>query len=204
MRLYVILGAVVTAASLLAGCGGPGALPGGQSPAAPLFAPAKATTTNVIKNGCFTVAKGKVSDWTEVKGTGADKSNPASGSVSDAKGGYGTCKDSIFAGTTKPPAPNGFWGVSQKVKVPSNGKLTWWFKGASDDELQYGQQLVNIVSGTKTTSCYKELKTTTKWTAGSCSLKSYSGKTVTIEFGVSDNGYDKTYDDWYVSDVSLT
>jgi len=201
MRLYVILGAAVTAASLLAGCGGPGALPGAQSPSAQSpFAPAKTTTTNVIKNGCFTGLTG----WTEVKGTGSDKSNPSSGSVSDASGGYGTCKHAAFAGTSKPPAPNGFWGVSQSVKVPTNGKLTWWFKGASDDELQYGQQLVNIVSGGKTTACYKELKTTKSWTAGSCSLKSYGGKTVTIEFGVFDNGYDKTYNDWYVSDISLT
>jgi hypothetical protein len=200
MRLYVMLGAAVTAASLLAGCGTPGTLPGTQSPFTTSLRPAKGTTTNVIKNGCFS----GLASWTEVKGKGADKSNPASGSVSDASGGYGSCKNAAFAGTSKPPAPNGFWGVSQKVKVPPNGKLTFWFKGASDDELQYGQQLVNVISGSKTTSCYKELKTTTKWTLGSCNLKSYSGKTVTLEFGVFDNGYDKTYDDWYVSDISLT
>ncbi|MBV8375087.1 MAG: hypothetical protein JO302_06215 [Candidatus Eremiobacteraeota bacterium] len=200
MRLYVILGAVVTAASLLAGCGSPGALPGTQLQSAPsLLAPAGGSK-NVIKNGCFAGLK----SWKEIKGTGADKSNPASGSVSNVSGGFGSCKKAVFAGTKKSPAPNGFWGVSQSVKVPSNGKLTWWYKGGSDDMLQYGQQLVNIVSGGKTTACYKKLTTTKNWALGSCSLKSFGGKTVTIEFGVFDNGYSKTYDDWYVSDISLT
>ena len=32
---------------------------------------------------------------------------------------------------------------------------------------------------------------------------SYAGKTVTLFFGVFDNGYDKTHLDWYVSDIAL-
>jgi hypothetical protein len=207
MRLYVIVGAAVTAALLLAGCGAPGALPGAQYQAAPSFLAPAGGPTNLIKNGCFTGLSG----WTEVKGTKMDTSNPKSGSVSVTSGGYGTCKHAIFAGTTKPPAPNGYWGVSQKVKVPSTGgTLTWWYKGANDNEmLQYGQQTVTIngeeyVGKTKTPTCYVKLATTTKWKAGRCNLKSYKGKTITVFFGVYDNGYDKTAVDWYVSDISLT
>jgi hypothetical protein len=207
MRLYVSFLAAVSAVSLLAGCGGPGALPSGQSPFAASLLPSKKTATNVIKNGCFSGLTG----WKEVKGSGKDTSNPASGSVSVVSGGYGTCKSAAFAGTSKPPAPNGYWGVSQKVKVPSSGgTLKWWFKGANDnEEVQYGQQTVTIngsefVGKTKTPTCYVKLVTTTKWTLGSCNLKSYKGKTITIFFGVFDNGYDKTAVDWYVSDISLT
>lgn len=202
MRLYFTLAAAITAASLLTACGAQGTLPGTQSPfAASLFSADKATT-NAIKNGCFT----GLTSWKEIKGEGADKSNPASGSVKIMSGGYSNCKHAAFAGTTKPPAPNGFWGVSQTVKVPKNGKLTWWFWGASDDMIQYGQQEVNIVDGKKSTSCYKKLVTNSSkdWKEGTCSLKSYAGKNVTIELGVFDNGYSKTYDDWYISDVSVT
>jgi hypothetical protein len=207
MRLYVIGGAAVTAALLLAGCGSPGALPGAQSQAASsLLAPAHAPT-NLIKNGCFTGTTG----WTAVKGSKMDTSNPKSGSESIMSGGYAACKHSLFAGTSKPPAPNGYWGLEQKVKVPkTGGTLKWWYKGANDnEELQYGQQTVTIdgnefVGKTKKATCYVGLATTTSWKAASCNLKSFKGKTITIFFGVYDNGYDKTAVDWYVSDISLT
>jgi len=34
-------------------------------------------------------------------------------------------------------------------------------------------------------------------------LSKYAGQTVTLQFGVYDNGYSKTYDNWNVSDIIL-
>lgn len=201
MKNIWIAGAVFSAASLfMAGCGGSSATPPlAQTPAA-LLAPSSAS--NAIKNGCFA----GITSWKEVKGVGADKSNPPSGKVSIVKGGYQSCKGAAFAGTTKAPAPNGFWGVAQTVKVTKAGKLSWWFWGASTDQLKYGDQEVDVVIGGKTVDrCYKNLTTTAKkgWKLGTCKLSKYAGKTVTLEFGVYDNGYKSTDDYWYVSDVIL-
>ncbi|MBV8584076.1 MAG: hypothetical protein JO241_08780, partial [Candidatus Eremiobacteraeota bacterium] len=111
MKNTWIARAALSAASLvIAGCAGSSpTMP--LPPAANFVAPSAAT--NAIKNGCFSGLTG----WKEVKGAGMDKSNPPSGSVSAVKGGYQSCKGSAFAGTTKAPAPNGFWGVAQTVKV---------------------------------------------------------------------------------------
>lgn len=201
MKNIWIAGAVFSAASLfMAGCGGSSATPPlAQTPAA-LLVPSSAS--NAIKNGCFA----GITSWKEVKGVGADKSNPPSGKVSIVKGGYQSCKGAAFAGTTKAPAPNGFWGVAQTVKVTKAGKLSWWFWGASTDQLKYGDQEVDVVIGGKTVDrCYKNLTTTAKkgWKLGTCKLSKYAGKTVTLEFGVYDNGYKSTDDYWYVSDVIL-
>jgi hypothetical protein len=200
MRPLVVLGAAMTASMLLAGCGGSSSsLPGTIN--VPPNMPAAAT--NAIKNGCFS----GTTPWKYVKGVGRDTGNPASGVVKIVKGGYGSCKGSAFMGTTKNPAPNGFWGVSQTLKVTPAGKLSWWFWGASTDSLKYGDQEVDVVMNGKIVyTCYKQLITNPKtaWKLGTCSLKKYAGKTVSIQFGVYDNGYSKTYDYWYVSDVSLT
>jgi hypothetical protein len=201
MKNIWIAGAALSAASLvMAGCGGSSAtLPVASSPSS-LVAPSAAT--NVIKNGCFS----GLTSWKEAKGVGLDKSNPPSGKVAAVKGGYKTCKGSAFAGTTKAPAPNGFWGVSQTVKMTKAGKLSWWYWGGSNDQLQYGDQEVDVVMGGKTVDrCYKALVTNSskQWKLGTCSLAKYAGKTVTLEFGVYDNGYKSTYDYWYVSDIVL-
>lgn len=201
MKNIWIAGAALSAASLfMQGCGGSSATPPlAQTPAA-LQAPSSAT--NAIKNGCFT----GLTSWKEVKGVGFDKSNPASGTVSVKKGGYSSCKGSAFAGTTKAPAPNGFYGVSQTVKMTSAGKLSWWYWGGSNDQVKYGDQEVDVVIGGKTVDrCYQNLTTNSKasWKLGTCKLSKYAGKTVTLEFGVYDNGYKSTYDYWYVSDIVL-
>ena len=203
MRFRSILAGVVAAGTLAACAGGTGTLPNQSSPfAAHAAAPDKAAT-NVIKNGCFDTG---TAPWKLVKGTGSDSSNPPSGTVSIVKGGYGACKHAAFAGTTKKPAPNGFWGVSQTVKMTKAGKLSWWYWGSSTEDIKYGDQEVDVVVGGKIVdTCYSADTTNTKsaWKLGTCSLKKYAGKTVTLQFGVYDNCYDGTYDNWYVSDVSL-
>ena len=199
-NIWIACAALSAAPLFIAGCGGSsGTLPSSLAPSSLAALPA---ATNVIKNGCFSGLTG----WKEVKGVGLDKSNPASGSVKVVKGGYKPCKGAAFAGTTKAPAPNGFWGVSQTVKMTKAGKLSWWYWGGSTDQLKYGDQEVDVVMGGKTVDrCYKNLTNNSKtdWKLGTCSLKKYAGKTVTLEFGVYDNGYKSTDDYWYVSDITL-
>ncbi|HEY1976289.1 MAG TPA: hypothetical protein VGG89_07090 [Candidatus Baltobacteraceae bacterium] len=200
MKNLWIAGVAISASLFMTGCGGQSAIV--PPPQSPYAVTAPSATANAIKNACFAGLTG----WKAVKGVGADKSNPASGSVSAVKGGYKTCKGAAFAGTTKNPAPNGFWGVSQTVKMTKAGKLSWWYWGGSTDQLKYGDQEVDVVMNGKTVDrCYKELVTNPKtdWKLGTCSLKKYAGKTVTLEFGVYDNGYSGVYDYWYVSDVTL-
>lgn len=196
MRHRLVLGAALVAGTLLtsACAGSSNSIPGTAGAFAPQSILAHAST-DPIQNGCF--SSGKLAPWKAVMG----KKN---GSVKVTSGGYGSCKFGAFAGTSKAPAPDGFYGVSQTVKVTKAGKLSWWWKGASNDEIKYGDQEVDVVIGGKIVdTCYKELKTSTKWLLGTCNLAKYAGKTVSIQFGVYDNGYSKTYDNWTVSDVQL-
>ncbi len=145
MRLRMILAGAVAAGTLAACAGGTGTIPNASSPFAPNLA-APAAATNAIKNGCFdTGAK----SWKLEKGVGVDTKNPKSGAVSIMSGGTGSCKHAAFAGTTKKPAPNGFWGVAQTVKMTAAGKLTFDYWGASTENKLYGSQQVNVVVGGK-------------------------------------------------------
>ena len=206
MRLRMLLAGAVAAGTLLtAACaGGTGTIPNASSPfSAKLAAPDKKPTANAIKNGCFDSG---TAPWKLIKAVGADKTNPPSGAVKIAKGGYGACKHAAFAGTTKDPAPNGFFGVSQTVKMTKAGKLTWWYWGSSTEDPKYGDQEVDVVVAGKTVDkCYGKDTTNTKsaWKLGSCTLSKYAGQTVTLQFGVFDNGYNMTYDNWNVSDIVL-
>jgi hypothetical protein len=209
MRPRLVLSAAVAAATLMtSACAGTsGTLPSAQPAAggaANSVAPSAAKATNVIANNCFD--KG-TSPWTLVKGADPDTKNPLGGKVEIVSGGYGTCKHAAFEGTTAKPAPNGFWGVSQNVTVTKAGNLTWWYWGASTEEVKYGSQQVNVIVGGKTVAqCYSEDTTNpnTDWKEGKCNLSKYAGQKVTLEFGVYDNGYDGTQVDWYVSNISLT
>lgn len=197
MRLRNVLGAALAAGTLFTSAcsGSSGTIPNAQSPLSTMLAvPAKAPA-NAIQNGCFT--NGALAPWTEVKGT-------KQGSVSIQKGGYGTCKYAAFAGSKKAPAPDGFYGVSQTVKVTTAGKLSFWYEGASNDEIKYGDQEVDVVINKKIVdTCYKALTTTKTWKLGTCNISKYKGQTVQLQFGAYDNGYSKTYDYWVVSDISL-
>jgi hypothetical protein len=200
----MLLAGAVAAGTLAACAGGSGSIPNASSPfSADLAAPDTKPTANAIKNGCFDAGK---APWKLIKAVGADKSNPPSGAVKIAKGGYGTCKHTAFAGTTKDPAPNGFFGVSQTVKMTKAGKLSWWYWGSSTEDVKYGDQEVDVVVGGKIVDkCYAGDATNAKsaWKLATCTLSKYAGQTVTLQFGVFDNGYDKTYDNWNVSDIVL-
>jgi hypothetical protein len=203
MRLRSLLAGIVAAGTLAACAGGTSAVPNQSSPFAVKAAAPDKAAANAIKNGCFDTG---TTPWKIVKGAGSDSSNPPSGSASIVKGGYGTCKHSAFAGTTKAPAPNGFWGVSQTVKMTKAGKLSWWYWGSSTEDIKYGDQEVDVVVGGKIVdACFSADTTNSKkaWKLGTCTLSKYAGKTVTLQFGVYDNGYSKTYVSWYVSDITL-
>jgi hypothetical protein len=199
MRLRAIpIAALAIGTMILSACGGssnsiPNAAQAFSSQN--LMAPAKAAPVNVIKNPGFET--GKMAPW---KAIGA---NPGAPKVVSSK--WHTGKWSAFMGTSAPPAVKGLHGISQSVKVPADGKLTFWFSGASNDQIKYGDQEVDVEIGGKIVdTCYKELITNTAWKEGKCSLTKYANQTITLVFGVYDNGYSKSFVDWFIDDVSLT
>jgi hypothetical protein len=194
-----IFGCAIAAATLLvAACssgGIPPTSPGGSAGYSMHLSGLEADSGNVIKNACFDT--GKLAPWITVGKA------PGQGVISKTEV-YSSCKYSAFAGTTKPPAVDKIHGIMQKVKIPTNGVLTFWYYGDSDDEIKYADNEVDLMSGTKLIDqCFKKLITTKKWTKGTCNLSKYAGKTYDLVLGVNDNGYDKTYIYWYVDDVSL-
>jgi hypothetical protein len=198
MRRHITLGCAIAAGALfITACSSSSGIPptyGGsallaQTHGMPLAA-------NVLKNPCFST--GKLAPWKIVVGTGAGKA------VVSKKEKWDCPTYSALMGTTSPPAPDGLFGIEQSVKIPAKAKLTWWYYAGSDDEAKYASQQVNVMSGkTLVHQCFKELETSKKWTEASCDLSKYAGKTYDIEFAVDDNGYSKTYDYWYVDDISL-
>jgi hypothetical protein len=198
MYRHLILSSALAVGVLgLAACSGTGAgIPSAAQPdgvaSRPVFPNAGAT--NVIQNPEF--ANGKLAPWVAV--------GPSSGEGEiSTKEHYGATKYSAFMGTTAPPAINGVGGISQKVKVPTKGELTWWYYGKTDDQIKYAHDVVEVTEGKITTAVSTLFVTSGKWTEGSVSLAKYAGKTVTLTFAVSDNGYDKTYIEEYVDDISL-
>jgi hypothetical protein len=192
----IITGCVLTAVTLLcAACGGgaagsvnPQAMPGLWN------ALAVHAGGNVLKNPCFST--GKLSPWTAVG------KPPGEGAIS-TKEVY-TCKYSALMGTLTPPAVDKLHGIEQKVEIPTNGELTWWYYAGTNDSPKYADQEVDLMSGTTLVyQCFKKLSDTKKWTKGTCDLSKYAGKTYDLVLGVNDNGYDKTYVYWYVDDLSL-
>lgn len=198
MRKVIFGCAIAAAALLLAACSSSGIPPTSPSGSAPFLMHLNGVgpdAGNVIKNPCFDT--GKLTPWTSVGKT------PGQGAISKTEI-YGSCKYSAFAGTTKPPAVTKIHGISQKVKIPTNGVLTFWYWGDSDDNIKYADNEVDLMSGTTLIDqCFKKLVTTKKWTKGTCNFSKYAGKTYDLVLGVNDNGYDKTYIYWYVDDISL-
>jgi hypothetical protein len=196
MHRHLILSSALAVSVLgLAACSGNGAgIPSASqasSVVSNLMLPDAAT--NAITNGSFTT--GKLTPWVAVGKTGK-------GEIS-TKEHYGSTKYSAFMGTTTPPAVSEVTGISQKVKVPTKGVLTWWMYGNSTDTAQYASDVVEITEGTTTTGVWKDFVKSAKWTKESVSLSKYAGKTVTLTIGVDDNGYSKTDINEYVDDVSL-
>ena len=199
MRTIVIGCTVAGTTLLLAACSSSG-IPSTSRGIAPFTATASGAFpdagSNVIKNPCFNT--GKLPPWLSIG------KSPGQGKISKTEV-YSACKYSAFAGTTKPPAVDKLHGVSQKVTIPKNGVLTWWYWGDSNDSIKYADDEVDLVSGGKIVyMCFKKLITTKKWTKGTCNLSKYAGKAYDLTLGVYDNGYTKTYIYWYVDDVSLS
>jgi hypothetical protein len=197
MHRHLILSSALAVSVLgLAACSGNSAgIPTTAAPAgvASHFVLPDAAAKNVILNPEF--SNGKLAPWVAVGKTGK-------GSVS-TKEHYGATKYSAFMGTTAPPAVDAVTGISQKVKVPTKGELTWWYLGNSTDTAQYASDIVSVTEGTTTTDVWKNFIKTGKWTEGKVSLAKYAGKTVTLTIAVDDNGYSKTYINEFIDDVSL-
>jgi hypothetical protein len=197
MHRHLILSSALAVGVLgLAACSGNGAgIPSASSAdvARSVMLP-DAAATNVIQNPEF--ANGKLAPWTAV--------GPKSGEGTiSTKEHYGATKYSAYMGTSAPPAIDGVGGIEQKVTVPKNGELSWWYYGKSDDAVKYAHDVVNVIEGKTSTTVWTNFVTSGKWTEAKVSLAKYAGKSVSLEFAVSDNGYDKTYIEQYIDDVSL-
>jgi hypothetical protein len=193
MRQTIVGCALAAATLFVAACSAGGTAPPQTLPGLPNSISFDAGT-NVLKNPCF--ATGKLAPWISVGKA------PGQGVVSNKE--VYSCKYSAFAGTTSPPAVDKLHGIEQKVKIPTNGELTWWYYAGTNDSPKYADQEVDLMSGTKLVyQCWKKLIGTKKWTEGTCDLSKYAGKTYDLVLGVNDNGYDKTYVYWYVDDLSL-
>ncbi|MBV8198661.1 MAG: hypothetical protein JO263_11025, partial [Candidatus Eremiobacteraeota bacterium] len=150
---------------------------------------------NVIVNGGF---ESGLSPWTLVgSGRGTAK-------IVTTKAHSGS--HSAFMGTTSPPAVNGLHGLKQAVTIPTGGVITFWYQGSSDDTIQYADQEADITDskGNVVQQCYRALKTTSTWTQASCDVSALAGQKLNVLFGVNDNGYDGSYVNWYIDDVSLS
>lgn len=194
---HIIGGCAIVAGTLFfAGCSGgiPPANPGAISALSNRTGLGFDASGNVLKNPCFTT--GKLAPWVSVGKA------PGQGVISKME--VYQCKYSAFAGTTSPPAVDKLHGIKQKVTIPKNATLTWWYYAGSNDMIKYADDEVDLYSGTTLIDqCFKKLVTTKKWTKGTCDLSKYAGKTYDLVLGVNDNGYDKTYVYWYVDDLSL-
>ena len=131
----LIAGAAVAGALATAACAGSGTLPG-SAPVqlAPAGIAAKAPT-NVFKNPDFATG---LSGWTIVKG----KSGGTVAASTSYK--YTGDKGSAFMGSTKPPAVDGLYGIAQTVKVPADGKLSFWYSAETNDLIKYGDIDQNV------------------------------------------------------------
>jgi hypothetical protein len=197
MRHIVIGCAVSIAALFMTACSNSGAVPSGGSSAASALGLARLSPAggNAVKNGDFST--GELKPWKAVG------KSPGEGQISTTET-YESDKYSAFMGTTSPPAVDGLHGIEQKVTIPSQASLTWWYYAGSDDEIKYADQEVDLYKGkTLVYQCFKELETNEEWTEGSCDLSKYAGEKLDLVFGVNDNGYDKTYVYWYIDNVSL-
>jgi hypothetical protein len=200
MRRHITIGCALAAgALLLTACNSGGMPPANGGSTSSFFAQSgrsglSPAAANVLKNPCFST--GKLTPW---KATGK---NPGDAVISKKE--VWDCPYAAFMGTTKPPAVNGLHAIEQSVKIPPKATLTFWYYGSSNDEPKYGDQEVDLQLNGKTVyQCFKSLVKTKKWTMGKCSLSKYAGKTYELVLGVNDNGYSKTYVDWYVDDLSL-
>lgn len=154
-----------------------------------------APNADVIVNGGF---ESGLSPWTLI-GSGRGTARVVSGTAHS-----GT--HSAFMGNKVAPAVNGLHGVQQSVTIPSGGSLSFWYRGGSNDTIQYADQEADLIdaSGTVVDQCMKVLVTTTTWTQQTCDVSAYAGQTLNVAFGVNDNGYSRAYVYMYVDDVSLT
>ena len=116
---------------------------------------------------------------------------------------------STIMGALSPPEVNGWSAIAQQVKVPSNGRLSFWvYQGSNEATFGYGTRyawqagyLLNS-SGSILTTFYKTVNNTNGWVNYTINLSKYAGQTDYIYFGCYGDGYSQTYTYQYVDDVT--
>jgi phospholipase C len=118
-----------------------------------------------------------------------------------------TGKYSELGGSISWPEINGTQAVCQTVTVPKNGRLQFWVRQDTDDQIKYAHQAAYItkMSGVRLKTLYREANETNGWKLrGPYDLSAFAGQKVVIEFEVLGTGYGTAFINQYVDDVSLT
>jgi hypothetical protein len=116
---------------------------------------------------------------------------------------------SAVMGALSPPEVNGWSAIAQQVKVPSNGKLSFWvYQGSNEGTLGYGTRyawqagyLLNS-RGSILKTFFKTVNNTNGWVSYTINLAQYAGQNDYIYFGCFGDGYSQAYTYQYVDDVT--
>lgn len=103
--------------------------------------------------------------------------------------------------------PNGDTGICQSVTIPAGGTLSFWvyqLSGESDTSFAWQEADLLDTAGNRVVQFYKTVANTNAWVQKSFSLSAYSGRTLTLYFGVHGDGYPYLGTIQYVDDVSLS
>lgn len=143
--------------------------------------------TNAVTNGDFEAGQ---SGWTGTNGPITnDSGRPAhSGSYKMWLGGNGRTATEY---------------EQQTITVPASGKLTFWVAidtAETTSSQQYDTSKVQVISGgtTTTVASYSNLNKTSGYVQKTVDLSAFAGKSVTLKFTASEDGYSQTsfvYDD---------
>ncbi|GAC1574008.1 MAG: hypothetical protein NVS3B7_05710 [Candidatus Elarobacter sp.] len=97
-------------------------------------------------------------------------------------------------------------GVCQRVTIPPNGVLSFWFYGLTNEtstEFSYQEAELLDKDGYTFRTLWRDSVTTNGWAKKTVDVSSLAGTTARLYFGVHGNGYAKTYTILYVDDVVL-
>ena len=98
-------------------------------------------------------------------------------------------------------------GVCQQVTIPTNGMLTFWYYGFSNEtSTTYSYQEAELFnsSGVTVKMLWQAVDETNAWVQKTIDVSAYAGQTLYLYFGVHGDGYTGTYTILYVDDVTLS
>lgn len=112
---------------------------------------------------------------------------------------------SAFMGKLSPPEVNGWAAIAQLVKVPANGKLSFYvYQGSNEPNTQYAFQAGYLLNsrGSILKTFYTTVSNAQTWVNYTIDLSAYAGQTDYIYFGCYGDGYAADYTYQYLDDVA--